>query len=225
VRILVVDDEHELVESLRHGLCAEGYVVDVAYDGREGLRLATAHPYRAVILDIMLPGLNGYRLCAELRRRDVAVPVLMLTAKDGEYDEAEALDTGADDYLAKPFSYVVLLARLRALIRRGGSIRPMVITVGDLAIDQAERRCRRGRVEVPLTAKQFAVLACLARRSGEVVTKSEIIDEVWDMAYDGDVNIVEVYVRALRQRLDVPFGQHSIETIRGAGYRLVGDRA
>jgi DNA-binding response OmpR family regulator len=225
VRILVVDDERELAASLRSGLTAEGYVVDVAYDGRDGLRLARTQPYRAIILDIMLPGLNGYRVCAELRRSGVTTPVLMLTAKDGEYDEAEALDTGADDYLAKPFSYVVLVARLRALIRRGGAVRPLVLRVGDLSIDQAERRCRRGMVEVPLTAKQFAVLACLGRRAGEVVTKTEIIDEVWDMAYDGDVNIVEVYVRALRQRLDAPFGRQSIQTVRGAGYRLVGDHA
>jgi DNA-binding response OmpR family regulator len=224
MRILVVDDERELTASLRHGLLAEGYAVDVAYDGREGLRLARAHPYHAVILDIMLPSLNGYRVCGHLRRDGVTTPVLMLTAKDGEYDEAEALDTGADDYLAKPFSYVVLVARLRALIRRGGAVRPALIRIGDLSIDQAERRCRRGQVEVALTAKQFAVLACLGRRAGDVVTKAEVIDEVWDMAFEGDVNIVEVYVRALRRRVDLPFARHSIETVRGAGYRLVNDR-
>jgi DNA-binding response OmpR family regulator len=220
VRILVVDDERDLTTSLRHGLRAEGYAVDVADDGRTGLFLARLNPYHAIVLDIMLPGLNGYRVCAQLRRDGVNTPVLMLTAKDGEYDEAEALDTGADDYLAKPFSYPVLLARLRALIRRGGAVRPPLLRVGDLTVDQAERRCRRGSVDIALTAKQFAVLACLARRAGEVVTKTEIIDEVWDMNYDGDVNIVEVYVRALRRKIDVPFNRASIETVRGGGYRL-----
>jgi DNA-binding response OmpR family regulator len=223
VRVLVVEDEPELAASLARGLMAQGYAVDLAGDGREGLALASAHPYHAVILDLMLPGLNGYRVCAELRRAGVTTPILVLTAKDGEYDEAEALDTGADDYLAKPFSYLVLVARLRALGRRGGPTRPTVLRIGDLTIDQAQRRCRRGRVPVPLTAKQFAVLACLGRRAGEVVPKTDILDEVWDMTYDGDVNLVEVYVRALRRKIDVPFGRHSIETVRGAGYRLVAD--
>jgi DNA-binding response OmpR family regulator len=149
----------------------------------------------------------------------------MLTAKDGEYDEAEALDTGADDYLAKPFSYIVLVARLRALLRRGGATRGAVMRVGDLSIDPRRHRCQRGATEVTLTAKEFAVLACLAERAGEVVPKVEIIDEVWDMAYEGDVNIVEVYVRALRRKIDLPFGMRSIETVRGAGYRLVDSRA
>ena len=224
MRILVVEDERELAASLQDGLRAEGYAVDVAHDGRHGYALARLHPYHAVILDIMLPGMNGYQLCARLRREQLTVPVLMLTAKDGEYDEAEALDTGADDYLAKPFSYLVLLARLRALIRRGGGVRPLVLRVGDLTVDQAQRRCRRGGVEIPLTTKQFAVLACLARRAGEVVSKADIIDEVWDMAYDGDVNIVEVYVRALRRAIDVPFGTHTITTVRGAGYLLIDRR-
>ncbi|GIG62011.1 DNA-binding response regulator [Longispora fulva] len=225
MRILVIEDERALAASLRHGLMAEGFAVDVAHDGLTGLSLARLHGYRAVICDIMLPGLNGYRVCAALRADGVDTPILMLTAKDGEYDEAEALDTGADDYLSKPFSYVVLVARLRALIRRGGAARPTVLTVGDLRIDPAERRCRRGDAEVALTAKEFAVLACLGRRAGEVVTKSEIIDEVWDQAFDGDVNIVEVYVRALRRKMDIPFGVRSIETVRGAGYRLVAARA
>jgi DNA-binding response OmpR family regulator len=173
----------------------------------------------------MLPGLNGYRVCAHLRRAGVSTPVLILTAKDGEYDEAEALDTGADDYLAKPFSYLVLVARLRALIRRGGAIRPATLTVGDLNIDLAQHRCRRGPTEVSLTPKEFAVLACLGRRPGEVLTKTDVINEVWDMSFDGDVNIVEVYVSALRRKLDKPFGRNSIVTVRGIGYRLVDDRA
>jgi DNA-binding response OmpR family regulator len=221
VRILIIDDEVELTRSLRRGLGAEGYAVDVCHNGREGLGMATVHPYDAIILDVMLPGLNGFRVCARLRRAQVTTPVLMLTAKDGEYDEADSLDTGADDYLAKPFSHVVLLARLRALIRRGGAVGPPVLRVGDLWIDPGQRRCRRGDSELTLTAKQFAVLTCLARQAGDVVSKIDIIDEVWDAAYDGDVNIVEVYVRALRQAIDVPFGVATIQTVRGAGYRLI----
>jgi len=221
VRLLIVEDERELAESLRRGLTAEGYTVDVAHDGNTGLELAASEGYQAVILDLMLPRLNGYQVCARLRERGVNTPVLVLTAKDGEYDEAEALDTGADDYLTKPFSYVVLLARVRALLRRGGERRPALLRVGDLVVDQARRVCSRGSTPITLTAKQFSVLACLARRANTVVSKAEILDEVWDAAYDGDLNIVEVYIRALRRSIDVPFGLLSIETIRGAGYRLV----
>ncbi|WP_436528049.1 response regulator [Actinoplanes sp. HUAS TT8] len=225
MRLLIVEDERELAESLRRGLVAEGYSVDVVHDGRTGLEFAMTHGYQAVILDLMLPGLNGFQVCARLREQRVGTPVLVLTAKDGEYDEAEALDTGADDYLTKPFSYVVLLARVRALLRRGGEPRPPRLRVGDLVVDQTQRRCARGTTPIRLTAKQFAVLACLARRAGEVVGKAEILDEVWDAAYDGDLNIVEVYIRALRRAIDEPFGVQTIETIRGVGYRLVGDRA
>ncbi|MFG1994554.1 response regulator transcription factor [Actinoplanes sp. NPDC048988] len=221
MRLLVVEDERELAESLRRGLVAEGYSVDVVHDGSTGLEYALSEGYQAVILDLMLPRLNGFQVCARLRESRVGTPVLVLTAKDGEYDEAEALDTGADDYLTKPFSYVVLLARVRALLRRGGEHRPVVLTVGDLVVDQARRLCSRGPTPIPLTAKQFAVLACLARRANAVVSKAEILDEVWDAAYDGDLNIVEVYIRALRRGIDVPFGRQSIETVRGAGYRLV----
>jgi DNA-binding response OmpR family regulator len=224
VAVLVIEDDRELAESLRRGLIAEGYTVEVAHAGDRGLELGRSHPYQAIVLDLMLPGLNGYRVCAALRRERVTTPVLVLTAKDGEYDEADALDLGADDYLTKPFSYVVLVARLRALIRRGGTGRPVVLRVGDLVVDPAERRCQRGAVEIPLTAKEFAVLACLGRRPGEVVSKIEIIDEVWDTAFDGDVNIVEVYVRTLRRKIDLPFDRQSIETVRGAGYRLVDGR-
>ncbi|MFG1998353.1 response regulator transcription factor [Spirillospora sp. NPDC048911] len=223
MRLLLIEDEERFAATLSHGLRADGYAVDVAHDGRHGLDLARTHPYAAVILDIMLPGLNGYAVCAELRRGGSTVPILMLTAKNGEYDEAEALDTGADDYIAKPFSYVVLVARLRALLRRGGATRPSTLTVGDLWLDPAARKCRRGAADVTLTAKQFAVLECLARRPNEVVSKTEILDEVWDQQFDGDVNIVEVYVRALRRKLDLPFGRASIQTVRGAGYRLVAD--
>jgi len=181
--------------------------------------------YQAVILDLMLPRLNGFQVCARLRESRVGTPVLVLTAKDGEYDEAEALDTGADDYLTKPFSYVVLLARVRALLRRGGEPRPTVLKIGDLVVDQAQRRCSRGTTPITLTAKQFSVLACLARRANAVVSKAEILDEVWDAAYDGDLNIIEVYIRALRRSIDVPFAVQSIETVRGVGYRLVDGHA
>jgi DNA-binding response OmpR family regulator len=225
VTVLVIEDDRDLAESVRRGLVAEGYAVELAHDGDHGLELGRGHPYQAIILDLMLPGLNGYRVCAALRRERVTTPVLILTAKDGEYDEADALDLGADDYLCKPFSYVVLVARLRALIRRGGSDRPPVLRVGDLSLDPAGRRCQRGTVQIPLTAKEFAVLACLSRRPGEVVSKIEIIDEVWDTAFDGDVNIVEVYIRTLRRKIDLPFDRQTIETVRGAGYRLVDDRA
>ncbi|GAA2619183.1 response regulator transcription factor [Actinomadura fulvescens] len=225
MRLLLIEDEERFAATLSHGLRADGYAVDVAHDGRHGLDLARTHPYAAVILDIMLPGLNGYAVCAELRRGGSTVPILMLTAKNGEYDEAEALDTGADDYISKPFSYVVLVARLRALLRRGGATRPSALTVGDLWMDPAARTCRRGATDVTLTAKQFAVLECLARRPNEVVAKTEILDEVWDQQFEGDVNIVEVYVRALRRKLDVPFGRTSIQTVRGAGYRLMATDA
>ena len=225
MRLLIVEDERELAECLRRGLTAEGYTVVVAHDGYIGLVLDLSEGYQAVILDLMLPRMNGYQVCARLRESQVSTPVLVLTAKDGEYDEAEALDTGADDYLTKPFSYVVLLARVRALLRRGGEPRPALLKVGDLVVDQARRVCSRGPTPITLTAKQFSVLACLARRANTVVSKAEILDEVWDAAYDGDLNIVEVYIRALRRSIDVPFGLLSIETIRGAGYRLVAARA
>jgi DNA-binding response OmpR family regulator len=219
MRILVVEDEGRLAENLRDGLQAAGYTVDTAADGVTGLRLARGSRYDAMILDLLLPRLNGYQVCAHLRRDRSRLPILMLTAKDGEYDEAEALDTGADDYLTKPFSYVVLLARLRALLRRGGA-RESTLTVGDLHLDVATRRCLRRGTEIRLTTKEFAVLECLARQPGRVVAKSEILDEVWDRGCDGDVNIVEVYIGGLRRKLD---GGCDIETVRGAGYRMVTD--
>ncbi|MFF8382292.1 response regulator transcription factor [Streptomyces kanasensis] len=218
MRLLIVEDEKRLAASLAAGLRAEGYAVDVVHDGLQGLHRASEEAYDLVILDIMLPGLNGYRVCAALRAAGNDVPLLMLTAKDGEYDEAEGLDTGADDYLTKPFSYVVLVARVKALLRRRGrGAAPPVLSVGDLRVDTAARRVFRGDDEVALTAKEFAVLEQLAVRPGEVVGKPEIMAHVWDFAYEGDPNIVEVYVSALRRKL----GAHRIQTARGAGYRLV----
>ncbi len=220
VRILVVEDERRLAELLKDGLTNEGFAVDLAHDGREGLWMATEQPYDVIVLDVMLPSLHGYEVCTRLREAGNWTPILMLTAKDGEYDEAEALDTGADDYLAKPFSYVVLLARLRALMRRGGRERPTVLTVGDLRVDPAGLKCSRGDIQIGLTPKEFAILHCLARHPGEVVSKSELLARAWDFAYDGDSNVVEVYISALRRKIDKPFGRTSLTTVRGAGYRL-----
>ncbi|MCX4588221.1 response regulator transcription factor [Streptomyces sp. NBC_01549] len=216
MRLLVVEDERRLAVSLALGLRAEGFAVDVSYDGREGLHLAGEGSYDLVVLDVNLPGMNGYHVCAALRAAGNNVPIMMLTAKDGEYDEAEGLDTGADDYLTKPFSYVVLLARIRALLRRRGREAAPVVRVGELAVDRGARRVLRAGEPVAVTAKEFALLEYLLLRVGEVVSKRELIDHVWDMAYDGAPNIVEVYVSALRRKL----GAEVIETVRGAGYRL-----
>ncbi|MFB4269354.1 response regulator transcription factor [Nonomuraea sp. GTA35] len=220
MRVLLVEDEERLADLVKGGLAGEGFAVDVAHDGRDGLWMATENAYDVIVLDVMLPRLNGYAVCSRLREAGDWTPIMMLTAKDGIYDEAEALDNGADDYLAKPFSYVVLLARLRALVRRGGRERPVSIGVGDLVIDPAGLRCRRGEREIQLTPKEFAVLHALARRAGEVVSKSELLAQAWDFAYDGDPNIVEVYISALRRKIDVPFGRTTLMTVRGAGYRL-----
>ncbi|MEU4230886.1 response regulator transcription factor [Nonomuraea sp. NPDC026600] len=220
MRVLLVEDEQRLADLVKGGLAGEGFAVDVAYDGRDGLWMASENAYDVIVLDVMLPRLNGYTVCSRLREAGNWTPIMMLTAKDGIYDEAEALDTGADDYLAKPFSYVVLLARLRALVRRGGHERPVTITVGDLVVDPAGLRCRRGEVQIALTPKEFAVLHGLARRAGEVVSKSELLAQAWDFAYDGDPNIVEVYISALRRKIDQPFGRTTLVTVRGAGYRL-----
>jgi DNA-binding response OmpR family regulator len=220
VRILVIEDDKRLAASVKRGLEHEGYAVDVALDGVEGKWLATEQRYDAIILDIMLPGLNGYRVCAELREAGNWTPILMLTAKNGEYDEAEALDTGADDFLSKPFSFVVLLARLRAVVRRGRPERPTMIEVSDLRLDPAARRCWRGEREIPLTAREFAVLEYLAGRAGEVVTKRELLEHVWDFEFEGDPNIVEVYVARIRRKIAGTSDPPMIDTVRGAGYRL-----
>jgi DNA-binding response OmpR family regulator len=220
MRVLIVEDETKVAAAVRRGLEAEGFAVDVALTGTDGLWMATENPYDVIVLDILLPGLNGYEVCRKLREAGNWTPILMLTAKQGDYDQAEALDTGADDYLTKPFSFVVLLARLRAVLRRSERSDPVVYTAGDVRLDPVTHRCWRGEVEVELTAREFSVLEFLLRRAGEVVTKAEILDNVWDFAFEGDPNIVEVYVRRLRRKIDEPFGRHLIQTVRGSGYRL-----
>jgi two-component system OmpR family response regulator len=217
MRILLVDDEQRFAAAVRQGLEAEGLAVDVAHDGDEGLWMAQSNDYDAIVLDILLPGLNGYRVCAELREGGDWTPILMLTALDEDLDEAEALDTGADDYLSKPFSFVVLVARLRALLRRGASPRPAVLEVGNLRLDPAAHRCWCAGQEVELTAKQFALLECFMRHPGEVLSKSALREHVWDYAFADSSNIIEVYVSYLRKKL----GAGRIETVRGAGYRLL----
>jgi two-component system OmpR family response regulator len=223
VKVLLIEDDKKIATIVKRGLEAEGFTVEVTFNGKDGLWLAQEGSYDLIILDIMLPGRNGYQVCADLRESGDWTPILMLTAKDGDLDEAEALDTGADDYLTKPFSFAVLVARIRALLRRAGGHPPVPVEVGDLKIDPAQRRVWRKDVEVELTARQFDVLEFLVRRDGQVLSKSDILSGVWDYDFEGDPNIVEVYIRRLRTKIDEPFGRNSIETIRGAGYRLVAN--
>lgn len=221
----MVEDDKQLAAGLRRGLEGEGYAVDVALTGTDGEWFAAENSYDALVVDVMLPGLAGDTLCA--RRRDAGdwTPILMLTARSGPEQEARALDAGADDFLAKPFSFVVLTARLRALVRRGTRERPAVLEVGDLRLDPAAHRVWRADHPVALTPRQFSLLEFLMRQAGQVVAKPVILDHVWDFAYDGDPNIVEVYVRQLRLRIDEPFGRTSLQTVRGVGYRLADDQA
>lgn len=223
MRVLVVEDEAKLAAYLKRGLEREGYAVDVALDGEKGLWQGSNTSYDVIILDIMLPKMNGYVVCGELRKRDVWTPILMLTAKQGEFDEAEALDTGADDFLTKPFSFVVLLARIRALLRRGTAERPTALQAGDLRLEPAQRRFYVSDQEVRLTPTEFCLMQLFMSRPGDVISKSEILDSCWDWAYEGDPNIVEVYVRHLRKKIDIAFDRKHFETVRGAGYRLVVD--
>jgi DNA-binding response OmpR family regulator len=223
VRVLVVEDEERLARSLERGLEADGFAVDVALNGTDGLWMAQENAYDAIVLDIMLPGVNGYRICSTLRDAGDWTPILMLTAKDGELDESEALDLGADDYLTKPFHHVVLVARLRALMRRGSPTRPATLAAGDLRLDPAAHRAWRGDQPLDLTAREVSVLEYLLRHAGAVTSKREILEHVWDDDFEGDSNIVEVYVRHLRKKIDIPFGRSSIETVRGAGYRLAAN--
>jgi len=219
----VVEDDEHLGRSIKRGLGAEGFATDLALDGVDGLWRAREGDYDVVVLDIMLPGLNGYQVCAELRGAGNWTPILMLTAKDGEFDVAEALDTGADDYLSKPFSYVVLVARIRALLRRARTSSPTVLVAGDLRLDPAAHRVWRGSSEITLTPRQFALLEFLMRRAGEALPKSTILEHVWDFAFEGDPNIVEVYVRHLRKKIDEPYRRNAIQTVRLVGYRLDPD--
>ena len=223
MRILVVEDEVRLAQALQRGLRAEGFAVDLAHDGETGLHLAREGGYDAVVLDVMLPRLSGYRVTRALRAEENWVPVLMLSAKDGEYDQADGLDVGADDYLTKPFSYVVLVAKLRALLRRSAPPRPPVLTAGDLSLDPAGHTVSRGAAHISLTPREFALLELFMRRPDEVLSKSEILTHVWDAHYDGDPNVVEVYVGYLRRKIDAPFGRRALQTVRGAGYRLAGN--
>jgi two-component system, OmpR family, response regulator len=220
MRVLVVEDEPRLATSLRTGLEAEGFAVDVAPDGGEALWFARENEYDAILLDIMLPVLNGYKVCETLRAEKNWTPILMLTAKDGMWDQVEALDTGADDYVTKPFSFEILLARLRSLLRRGAHERPTRLVVGDLVLDPASRRASRGEVQLTLTSRELSLLEFMMRRQGDVVSRQQILAHVWDYNFEGDPNIIEVYIARLRRKIDRPFGRESIETVRGSGYRL-----
>jgi two-component system OmpR family response regulator len=220
MRLLLVEDERPLAAALSRGLGAEGFVVDLAHDGITGFGMARHGEYDVVVLDIMLPGKHGYDVLRELRAAEVWTPVLMLTAKDGEFDQTDAFDLGVDDYLTKPFSFPVLVARLRALVRRGGPERPVVLTCGDLSLDPNSRQVRRGDTLVELTPREFLLLQYLLRRCGDAVSKGEILANVWDSDYPGSDNLVEVYVGYLRRKIDTPFGVASLKTVRGVGYRL-----
>jgi two-component system OmpR family response regulator len=222
-RILVVDDDSRIAAAVRRALVYEGYAVDVAGDGRAALDSAATLPPDVIVLDVMLPDIDGIEVCRRLRAEGVWSPVLMLTARDALEDRIGGLDAGADDYLTKPFAFAELLARLRALARRGAPERPTVIRVGDLALDPATRAVRRGDVEVELSPKEFAVLETFMRRPGRVLSRFELLEHAWDYDYEHRSNVIDVYVRYLREKIDRPFGRESIETVRGAGYRLRAD--
>jgi two-component system OmpR family response regulator len=220
VRLLVVEDEAKLAGLMRRGLREEGYAVDVAGRGEDALWMAEATGYDTIVLDVMLPGSDGFEVCRQLRRNGVWSPVLMLTARDAVEDRIAGLDSGADDYLAKPFSFEELLARIRALVRRAPAERPVVLEVDDLRLDPATRTAHRGDVALDLSPKEFAVLELFMRRPGRVLTRSELFDGAWDRAYERRSNVVDVYLRSLRAKVDRPFGRRSLETVRGVGYRL-----
>src|SRR5262249_8022383 len=220
MRVLVVEDETRMARLVKRGLEEEGHAVDVAADGPEGLWLATENRYAAIVLDVMLPGFGGFELCRRLRAAGVWAPVLMLTARDAVGDRVQGLDAGADDYLVKPFSLLELAARLRALARRDDRARPAVLAEGDLRLDPASRRAWRGGAELRLSPKEFSLLELFLRHPGVVLTRSQILDAAWDFAYDGTSNVVDQYVTYLRKKIDVPFGRHDLETVRGMGYRL-----
>jgi DNA-binding response OmpR family regulator len=224
VRVLVVEDEIHLAQAIEEGLRAEGFDVELSHDGLDGLWRARERAYGAIVLDILLPGMNGYKVCATLRQEGIWTPILMLTAKSGNHDEAEALDIGADDFLSKPFSFVVLVARLRALARRDAGPRPRELMAGNLALDPVQHTCRRGEVPIDLTRREYALLEALLRHAETGVTKVQLLREVWGEDFYGDANVVEVYVGYLRRKIDLPFGTRSLQTMRGiGGYRLVAD--
>ena len=223
MRVLIVEDEPRLSSTLAIGLRAEGFAVVEAANGIDGLWQATENDFDVVVLDIMLPGLNGYEVLRRMRTRSVWTPVLMLTAKDGEYDQTDAFDLGADDYLTKPFSFIVLVARLRALVRRAAPHKPPMLTAGTLTVDPGRRLVQRGDTVLSLTPREYGVLEYLMRNKNVAVTKADILRDVWDAHYDGPDNVVEVYVGYVRRKIDIPFGTTTIETIRGVGYRLVAD--
>ena len=223
MRVLIVEDEVKMASLIRRGLREEGMAADVAIKGEDALWMAGATSYDAIVLDVMLPGINGFDVCRRLREEGVWAPVLMLTARDGVEDRVAGLDGGADDYLTKPFSFAELLARLRALVRRGSVERPTVVTVGDLQLDPAARTVRRGDTDISLSAKEFALLETFMRRPGAVLDRLQLLEHAWDYEYENRSNVVDVYVRYLRQKIDRPFGVESIETVRGAGYRLRAD--
>ncbi|MET3923498.1 response regulator transcription factor [Arthrobacter sp. UYEF20] len=224
MRILLVEDEKVLADTVRRGLSNEGFVVDVTHDGVSGLSAATENAYDVILLDLMLPLKHGYDVLRELRQRRIWTPVLMLTAKDGEYDQTDAFDLGADDYLTKPFSFLVLVARIRALIRRGAPERPVVLALGTLTMDPVNRRVRRGQTLISLTPREYGLLHYLMRRHDQIVSKADILDNVWDSAFEGGDNVVEVYIGYLRRKIDAPFGVQTLATVRGMGYLLSADR-
>jgi two-component system, OmpR family, response regulator len=225
VRVLVVEDELRMASLIRRGLVQEGLAADIAERGEDALWMSGAHEYDVIVLDVMLPGIDGFETCRRLRENGIWAPVLMLTARDSVEDRVAGLDTGADDYLVKPFAFAELLARLRALARRGDSERPNVLEVGNLRLDPATREVRRGDQEIRLSAKEFALLETFMRRPGEVLSRLHLLEHAWDFAYENRSNVVDVYVRHLRRKIDEPFGRRSLETVRGAGYRLRLDGA
>jgi two-component system, OmpR family, response regulator len=223
VRVLVVEDEPRMASLIRRGLTREGLAADVAGTGEDALWMSGAHEYDAIVLDVMLPGIDGFETCRQLRTNGDWTPVLILTARDSVEDRVSGLDTGADDYLVKPFAFAELLARLRALVRRGEPERPAALEVGDLHLDPATREVRRGNCEIHLTAKEFALLETFMRRPGEVLSRLQLLEHAWDFAYENRSNVIDVYVRHLRRKIDGPFGRRSVETVRGVGYRLRAD--
>ena len=223
MRVLVVEDEPHMADLIRLGLSKEGLAVDVAGDGETGMAMARATPYDALVLDVMLPGIGGFEACRGLRDEGVWTPVLMLTARDSVADRVTGLDAGADDYLVKPFAWPELMARLRALIRRGEHERPTVLEVGDLRLDPATRSVHRGETEIALSAKEFALLETFMRRPGDVLSRAHLLEHAWDVGYQNRSNVVDVYIGHLRAKIDVPFGLDTLQTVRGSGYRLRAD--